>query len=43
MELLDQILHVEEVIVDASHLNESALVLRDQVPKHGGKAVFQQL
>jgi hypothetical protein len=39
VELLYQILHIEEVVVDASGFNESALVLGDEVAENRCKTI----
>jgi hypothetical protein len=41
MELLDEILHIQEIVVDAPHLYESTLVLGDEVAENRGQSVGQ--
>jgi hypothetical protein len=41
MELLDEILHIQEIVVDAPRLYESTLVLGDEVAENRGQSVGQ--
>jgi hypothetical protein len=43
VELLDDVLHIHEIVVDASHFYESTLVLGDEITEDMGKHVGQKL
>jgi hypothetical protein len=43
VELLDDVLHIHEIVVDASHFYESTLVLGDEITEDRGKHVGQKL